>query len=370
VKTAWPEVAFLEAFEDATRGHTKTKQRDYLPVGRIPIVDQGKELIGGYTDNEAAVSHVELPVIVFGDHTRCIKFVDFEFGPGADGVKILKPRDGIDPRYAYHCVRTVQIPDGGYSRHFKFLKETRIPLPPIDEQRRIAAVLDRADAVRAKRRQAVTAYHTLSQAIFVDMFGDPRLGTSVPLADHVEIVTKGTTPTSVGFDFADSGVPFVRVQDLVGGTVDVDAIELFISDETHRALRRSILKPADVLVSIAGTIGRIAVVPKDAPEMNCNQAIALVRTAPGLVPEYLQAWMNTGHAQQQMIGSRVTGTISNLSLTRIRDLRLPVPQLTEQRDFAARIAQLNQVVGKASAHMTGLASLFSSLQQRAFRGDL
>ena len=81
----WLEVGFLDAVKDATRGHPKTKQKDYLPFGPYPIVDQGKRLVGGYTDDETMLSLAELPVIIFGDHTRCVKYVDFPFGAGADG---------------------------------------------------------------------------------------------------------------------------------------------------------------------------------------------------------------------------------------------------------------------------------------------
>ena len=92
-----------------------------------------------------------------------------------------------------------------------------ISLPPIEEQRRIASILDATDALRTKRRQALAKLDTLTQAIFIDMFERGESFATVQLADHAIAITKGTTPTSVGFDFTDTGVPFVRVQDLQGG---------------------------------------------------------------------------------------------------------------------------------------------------------
>jgi type I restriction enzyme S subunit len=254
----------------------------------------------------------------------------------------------------------------------KEIKAIALPLPPIEEQWRIASILDAADALRTKRRQALTKLDTLTQAIFVNMFGVSSESTASParLSDHAIVITKGTTPTSVGFDFADSGIPFVRVQDLQGGTVRAETIELCISKATNKALSRSILKPYDVVISIAGTIGRVAIIPASAPEMNCNQAVALVRTSSTLSPEYLAAWLNTQDAQQQIGGSRVTGTISNLSLTSIRNLMLPIPDRLSQQRFADRMLEVKRLIESVETSASALNTSFESLQHRAFRGEL
>lgn len=293
--------------------------------------------------------------------------------------KVLRPTSEVDAGYFAHFFQSQP-----YRRHVKRvaagsninnlkgrdLDDIEILLPPMEDQRRVAAVLDAAEALRAKRRQALGKLDDLVQAVFVDMFGDPRANGKSILGQHVDVITKGTTPTSVGFQFTESGVPFVRVQDLVTGSVAVNRIELFISEATNEALRRSILKPNDVLISIAGTIGRIALVPEDAPTLNCNQAVALVRTDEDLEPAYLAAWLNTAHAQDQMLGSRVTGTISNLSLANIRSLRLPIPTIDLQRRFADAAADVERLRDALTAHSDSLDTLFASLQQRAFRGEL
>ena len=137
----WEMVPFSAVLTDATGGNIKTKQSDYLPVGAFPIVDQGKEVIGGYSNNEQCLCKVNGPVIIFGDHTKVLKFVDFDFCLGADGTKVLKIIDGIDAKYIFYALQRVRIPNAGYSRHFKFLKEAKLPLPPLPEQKRIVAIL-------------------------------------------------------------------------------------------------------------------------------------------------------------------------------------------------------------------------------------
>lgn len=126
----WPVYPFEAIFEDVTGGNLKTLQSDYLPEGKFPIVDQGQQLIGGYTDDEERLCKANLPVVVFGDHTKTLKFIDFPFCLGADGTKILRPQMAADPRYLFYFLQTVTIPDAGYSRHFKYLKKAEIPLPP------------------------------------------------------------------------------------------------------------------------------------------------------------------------------------------------------------------------------------------------
>jgi type I restriction enzyme S subunit len=149
------------------------------------------------------------------------------------------------------------------------------------------------------------------------------------------VVTKGTTPTSLGMSFEESGVPFLRIQNLSGNSVSLAKV-LYISEETHDVLNRSKIQPKDFLITIAGTIGRVAIVPDDFPECNCNQAVAILRFDQSkLFPSYLMHWLNNQDAKSQIMGKKVTATISNLSLGQIKELEIPLPPLDEQKRIAA-----------------------------------
>jgi type I restriction enzyme S subunit len=129
----------------------------YRPKGRFPVIDQGQDYIAGYTDDEARVISDDLPIVVFGDHTRVVKFVDFPFAVGADGTKLLKPRSDIDRGYFHRALEQLSIESRGYNRHFKYLAESLIPLPPPADQSEIAAILgalDRKIELHAARRRA------------------------------------------------------------------------------------------------------------------------------------------------------------------------------------------------------------------------
>ena len=122
----------------------KVKQKEYIPQGCLPIVDQGKSLVGGYSNDTSKELLCKLPVIVFGDHTRAVKFIDFPFGPGADGIKVLEPKQGVLPKYLYYATQylVLCLEDKGYARHYQHIEKKEIEIPEIDEQKRIVAKIE------------------------------------------------------------------------------------------------------------------------------------------------------------------------------------------------------------------------------------
>lgn len=188
------------------------------------------------------------------------------------------------------------------------------------------------------------------------------------LADHCILITKGTTPTSVGFEFTDAGIPFLRVQNIENGNVEFDRDTLFIDEKTNGALRRSQIKGGDILVSIAGTIGRAAIVPDYAPSLNCNQAVAIVRTNGTIHRPFLRYWLESNEAKRQMRGATVTGTISNLSLSELGGLRLSVPAVSEQWRIADILDKADALRAKRRAALAQLDTLTQSIFLEMF-GD-
>ena len=137
----WEHIDFKDAFENVPISNLKIPQKQYLPAGKMPIVDQGVNLIGGFTNDVSRRIQPTHKLIVFGDHTKCFKLIGFPFAPGADGIKVLKPNI-IDARFAYFACLALRLPDRGYSRHFSFLKKSKLPLAPLKEQHRIVAKIE------------------------------------------------------------------------------------------------------------------------------------------------------------------------------------------------------------------------------------
>ena len=161
-----------------------------------------------------------------------------------------------------------------------------------------------------------------------------NVGVRAPLRELTSVITKGTTPKTLGLAHTSSGIPFLRAENIRDLTVVPTDRPLYIDERVDAALSRSRIRPNDVLISIAGTIGRVGVVPENAPAMNCNQAIAIVRVNEQVLPRYLGRWLMSADAQMQMARAQVTATISNLSLGQIGELVVPVPPQAEQRRIA------------------------------------
>ncbi len=126
----------------------KIPKNKFSESGKYPIVDQGKSLIGGYTDSEESLYNGDLPVILFGDHTLCLKYIDFKFALGADGVKVLTPSKEFDPKYFYYALREVGIESRGYSRHYRYLLEEQIKVPSMELQKEFSQKMSYFEKIR------------------------------------------------------------------------------------------------------------------------------------------------------------------------------------------------------------------------------
>ena len=154
-------IKFTELFKDCTSKGRKIKKEDYLQTGQYPIIDQGQEQIAGFS-NEKEGLFVEVPAIIFGDHTRIIKIIDKPFFLGADGVKVLRcKKDNANYKYLYYALKNARIPNTGYNRHYKWLKEIEIIYHDIIQQDNIVSVLDNLYKVIKNRKHQLKKYDDL-----------------------------------------------------------------------------------------------------------------------------------------------------------------------------------------------------------------
>ena len=170
----WEWKRFSQFFSDETDSKRKLQQKAYETEGLYPVVDQGEAFIGGYTSDAGILCVTEPPIILFGDHTRCVKYIDFQFAQGADGTKVLKPHSEIEPRYAYYALRAIDLPNKGYSRHMKFVRSSLFPCCQFEEQQEVVARIDRAfswlDKIATEHARADHLLPKLDQAILAKAF--------------------------------------------------------------------------------------------------------------------------------------------------------------------------------------------------------
>ncbi len=166
----------LKPFTDVATTITpisKIEKSEYMDSGLYPIISQEDILVSGYWNElEDLTPHCK-PVVIFGDHTRVLKYVDFEFAVGADGVKIIQPKENVNAKFLYHYLKWLNVSSLGYSRHFKLIKEAQYPVPPLEVQQQIVAELDRINEIIRDCKEAIRNLDNLAQSIFYDYFGDP-----------------------------------------------------------------------------------------------------------------------------------------------------------------------------------------------------
>ena len=167
----WKEIGYPDIFDHIPSKRYQIQSSEYQECGAFPVLDQGKECVCGYSDNEYRVFRGSAkPVVIFGDHTREVKFADFDFVVGADGTQLLAPKK-MDSLFAYYLLSHLTIPNMGYSRHFKFVVDAVFQCPEdILEQRKIAAYFKSLDRLIAARRDEIEQLKHMKAALLNRMF--------------------------------------------------------------------------------------------------------------------------------------------------------------------------------------------------------
>ena len=250
-----------------------------------------------------------------------------------------------------------------------------VPLPPLAEQIHIAQVLDKADRLRQQDRQLLTRYDQLVQAVFMDMFGDPVRNEKgwqrAKLADFIDSqrpVTYGILMP--GSDDVLDGIPYVRVVDIKKSRVLHEQVKR-TTKEISNNYKRSLLIPGDLLISIRGHVGRLAITPKELNGANITQDTARLSINSNFsCSEFVHRCLE--HIGMQRIMQRYTKgvAVKGLNLGDLRKIELPLPPLELQKKFAAVIQSLEAQQVATQQLQAQSETLFNSLLQQAFRGEL
>jgi type I restriction enzyme S subunit len=256
------------------------------------------------------------------------------------------------------------------------LSSLKLPLPPLPEQRRIAEILDKADALRAKRRAALAQLDTLTQSIFLDMFGDPATNPKgwplQPLGSLAIKFSDGPFGSNLKTEhYTESGVRVIRLRN-IGVGVFRDDDQAFISEHHFIQLAKHECQPGDILVGTLGDPNLRACIQPDWLLRAVNKADCVQLRADERVADanYLCALLNQP-ATEQIAQDLMHGqTRVRISMGQLRGLRVPAPALALQRQFARHIATAGGVGTAYRASLAELDALFASLQHRAFRGEL
>lgn len=267
MKQGW-EYKKFEACINKTPKPKQVKTEEYNSGTKYPIVSQEDKLISGYYDDESYVFHIDSPVVIFGDHTRVLKYVDFDFVVGADGVKIISPKQELNAKFLLYYLLWYKIPNLGYSRHYKLLKELNLPLPPKSTQLAIVSELDKINELIRLKKEQLKDYDNLAQSIFYEMFGDPvenDKGWEVKKLGEVGQIITGTTPSTNEESNWNGNINWVTPAELGTQLYYGETIRRI---STNAAKRLTLMPVGTVLLSTRAPIGKLAITKVP---MCCNQ---------------------------------------------------------------------------------------------------
>ena len=384
----WCWVWLPVTFENHTDSKKKVQQKTYLEDGRVSVVDQGQELVGGYTDDESMLYSGELPVVIFGDHTRCIKYIDFPFAQGADGVKVLKPKAFYSPKAFYYSLQAVDIPNMGYRRHFPLFDQYAMPVPPPAEQQRIVVRIEdlfaKLDEAKEKAQSVLDSFETRKAAILHKAFtgeltakwrAEQRVSfetwKSSPLAEITTVVS-GYAFSSKDFS-EENTVPCIKITNVGVGEYVADDYE-FLPESYLEEYERFAVKKGDILISLTRSFinaGLKVCICEEERASLLNQRVALIKNCnTGYIFYYLRSDDVLKYVKEK---SKTTNQ-PNLSIKDLNNMLIAVPCADEQSEIVrildSLFAKEQQAKEAAEAVLEKIDLLKKSILARAFRGEL
>ncbi len=296
-------------------------------------------------------------------------------------MKLTPDSSKIDSRFLYYYFRAPKTINRLLSEtqatgvphiNLGILKRFPVMLPPLKEQRRIAGILDRAAELQAKRRAAIVQLDELTQAIFLDMFGDPiKNPNNFPISPMIDLIDPNR-PISYGILMPGpdqvEGVKYVRVTDMKNGGIDLSGIRQ-TTEEMSNSFRRSLLKPGDLLMSIRGHVGRFAVIPPELDGANITQDSARLAIV-GASSVFVRECLRTVGFQRWMARHTKGVAVRGINLGDVKLMPIILPPRSAQDDFAAKADLAEKLKASHHASLAEMDALFASLQHRAFRGEL
>lgn len=335
----------------------KIKRNDYKTNGLIPIVSQEAEYISGYCDLEdKRIENSEY--VCFGDHSENIKYIDFQFVQGADGLKIIKSKK-VNTKYLYYSLSSFYIKMNNYERHFKYLLKTKIPVPPLEIQSEIVHVLDSFTLLTAELTAELTARQK-QYAFYRDYlldFSDEDVTKKIPDIDcsNVEYKRLGDIATAIyrgaGIkrdEVTETGIPCVRYGEIYT-TYNVTFNNCVSHTDEDKIQNKKYFEHGDVLFAITGE--SVEEIAKSCVYLGHDKCLAggdIVVLKHNQNPKYMAYVLSTTNAQSQKSKGKVKSKVVHSSVPAISDIIIPIPPLAEQEKIANMIERFDHLCNDIS----------------------
>ena len=378
----WEQKSFSECVEKTSiPRQIKIPQGQYQKAGEYPIVDQSADFIAGYTDDKSRLYSGQLPVIVFGDHTRIFKYVDFAFSLGADGTKLLCPKKYLNPRYFFYYLCGLSLESKGYNRHYKYLKEKLISFPGMLEQRKISHILlniknaiDQQEQIIAKTKELKRSlmHQLFTQGLCGEELKETEIGMMPDSWEAKEISnlvekTKQRNPAQN----PDSVIKYV---DVSGISRDIYAIVDYKNYKGPNAPSRARkeVKMGDVIfATVRPTLKRIAIVTEFFNNELCSTAFCVLRTKKEMLSSrYLYYCLQRENFVEELGKLQRGASYPAVTDNDVKKQKIPIPEILEQEEIAALLHSADTKIGQAEDKRNIFQDLFKSLLQVLMTGQV
>lgn len=375
----------VRAIKDLHRTITppaKILSSDYRESGAYPIVSQDAKEIIGYWDNPADVIHVDNAVVCFGDHTKVVKYVNYDFVQGADGLKILLPNKEIFSRYFYYGLLNTHFRDLGYARHYKLLKEQKIAYPEsLSEQERIVKKLDAAfekiDTIQHNAERNLANVKELFQQV-LDEEMTSKAGNKLVCIKDIATVLVGYAFKSSGYSTNSHDIKLVCGDNIEPGSFRWNEKTKYWPHENATQFSRFLLKTNDVVLAmdrpwIKSGLKRALVMEEILPAL-LLQRTACLRTTNTDVAKYIYFILGSSFFINHVLKQQTPGSVPHISGTQIESFPLYIPEDKRLRSAVHRISSLYEMTNKAEEKYQEILSYCAELKQqilaKSFNGEL
>ena len=354
---------FLDVMYDDTKNARKIKSCDYNHEGKYPIIDQSSKNVIGYTD-EIDGLYNDVPVIIFGDHTRRFKLVEEPFFIGADGTKVLKLRSSVyDYKFIYYYLLHKKIPDTGYNRHFKWVKELEFPEIPRSIQSDIVKKLEVLNDLISSKNKLLESFDILIKSRFVELFGDVVLNTlNWPLVKLSDIAEYRIGLTYKPDAISSSGTAVLRSGNIQNSQLCYEDI-IYVNSKVEPKL---LLKNHDILMCARNgsqsLVGKVALIENDISNTTYG---AFMMAISSKYYVYLFEYFRS-QAFRRLISVGSTTTINQVTTRMLNSIVIPLPDLESINRFALYHSQINKLKSDVQKSIEETQLLMDSLMQEYF----
>ena len=308
----------------------------------FPIVDQGRGRIAGYSSDVSRLVK-DVPGIIFGDHTREIKYIDFPYVPGAEGIKWIRATGDVALRYLFHYLKSLRIPSRGYNRHWGTVRDLPVPVPPLEVQQEIVRILDQFTTLEAELEAELEARRKQYEYYREQLMRGASMYEARALIDISIAARSGGTPRSNNTSYYNGVVPWLRTQDI--DFCDIWETSATITEEGMRNSSAKWVPTGCVIIAMYGaTAAKVA--------MNCipltmNQACCAFEIDDSkAVARYVYHWIAS---QYVTLRSQGEGSQNNLSVGKLKKVQIPLPSVYEQRRIADILDRFDTLVNDISS---------------------